>query len=221
MRGGVSEYPAIVIPKDTTCVCSQDWGFNAPGVILWWCALPDGHWHIAQEYRSQYTSAEDVAKEWKTRTRSLGVAKVSYVAADPSMWAKTGHGKGESIAETLQRFGMPMVRSDNDRKNGWQRCHELLRLAPDGVPWVTVDATCTYGLRSLPAQVSDKTDPDDVDTGGDDHWVDAFRYGAMSRLIRGGRTTRMTAVAPYLSMGWVKAQQARESSGLLARRRSA
>jgi hypothetical protein len=98
------------------------------------------------------------------------------------MWAKTGHGKGESIAETLSRLRLPMKRGDNDRKNGWQRCHELLRIDPaTGTPWVTVDVTCSYGLRAMPAQVSDKRDPDDIDTTGDDHWPDAFRYGAMSR----------------------------------------
>jgi hypothetical protein len=101
---------------------------------------------------------------------------------------------GESIAETLQRHGLPMLKGDNDRKNGWQRCHELLRMAPDGRPWLTVDVSCTYGLRSLPAQMSDKRDPDDVNTGGDDHWVDAWRYGAMSRFV-GGKQKAATGAA--------------------------
>lgn len=196
-------------------MCSCDWGFNAPGVILWWAALGDGHWHVAREYKFQQTSAEDVARAWKQRCREYGV-KPLYVAADPSMWAKTGHGKGESIAETLSRFGLPMLKGDNDRKNGWQRCHELFRLAPDGVPWVTIDVSCTYGLRSVPAQVSDDTDPDDIDTGGDDHWVDAFRYGAMSRLIRGG-VKAQKAKAPYMSMGWLR-QRGETAAGLLSRR---
>ena len=209
----------IVIPRDTTWICSADWGFNSPGVILWWAACGDGHWHIAREYKFQYTSAEDVAKEWKKRNKVLGLTRVLYVVADPSMWAKTGHGKGESIAETLQRFGLPMLKGDNDRKNGWQRCHELLREAPDGRPWLTVDVSCTYGLRSLPAQMSDKVDPDDVETRGDDHWVDAWRYGAMSRLIQSRKTPKPVRY-PEMSLGAIKAMTARESSGLLARRRA-
>jgi len=184
----------------------MDWGFNAPGVCLWWAAVGDGHWHIAHEYKFQQTSVESVAREWHARNKRMGLKKVQYVAADPSMWAKTGHGKGESIAETLLRFGLPMLRG-----------HELLRDAPDGRPWLTVDVSCTYGLRSLPAQVSDKKDPDDIDTGGDDHWVDAWRYGAMSRLIY-GRTVKKTVVAPPMSLGWIKQQTAaRDSLGPLAR----
>lgn len=210
------DYRQLTIPRETTWVCSMDWGFNAPGVCLWWAAVGDGHWHIAHEYKFQYTSVEDVAKEWKKCCKQLRLPRVVYVAADPSMWAKTGHGKGESIAETLQRFGLPMLKGDNDRKNGWQRCHELLRMAPDGWPWLTVDSTCTYGLRSLPAQVSDKKDPDDIDTGGDDHWVDAWRYGAMSRLIRGIVHKAKATPKPW-SLGWLKSQ-ATMSPGLLARR---
>lgn len=206
----------IVIPRDTSWFCSCDWGFNAPGVILWWAHVGDNHWHIVRELKFQHETADTVAQRWKAVMRELGLKRVAYVAADPSMWAKTGHGRGESIAETLQRHGLPMTKGDNDRKNGWQRCHEQLRLAPDGLPWLTVDASCTYGLRSLPAQVSDKKDPDDVDTGGDDHWVDAWRYGAMSRFVAGrGKPTKKPA--PYMSLGWVKQQAAQAAVGILAR----
>jgi len=149
--------------------------------------------------------------------RELELKKVAYVVADPSMWAKTGHGRGESIAETLMRHGLPMLKGDNDRKNGWQRCHELLRLAPDGLPWLTVDASCRYGLRSLPAQMSDKKDPDDIDTGGDDHWVDAWRYGAMSRFVVSSLKASKPR-APEGSYGWFKQQGAtNEQTGILSR----
>ena len=189
-----SDVVTLRIPKATSWFCSMDWGFNAPGVCLWWAHVGDNHWHIVRELKFQQQTADDVAEKWHQVNDRLGLKRgaVAYVAGDPSMWAKTGHGRGESIAETLLRHGVPMLRGDNDRKNGWQRCHELLRLAPDGRPWLTVDVSCAYGLRSLPAQVSDKRDPDDIDTGGDDHWVDAWRYGAMSRFVArvGGAQTK-------------------------------
>lgn len=171
------------VPRDVEWFCSMDWGYNAPGVILWWACLPDGHYHIAKELKFQYDPAESVAQKWRHVNRELGLSarQVRYIAADPSMWAKTGHGRGESIAETLLRLGLPMRRSDNDRKLGWQRCHEMFREAPDGTPWLTIDARCRYGVRTLPAQVQDKNNPDDLDTSKDDHWCDAKRYGAMSR----------------------------------------
>lgn len=182
----------ILVPKHLEWFGSCDWGYNAPGVMLWWVCLTDGHYHIAQEYRHQYRTADEVAASWHQITRELGKPRIRYVAGDPSMWAKTGHGRGESIAETLIRHRLPMRKGDNDRKNGWQRCHQLLQRDGEGVPWVTIDARCTYGLRSVPALVSDPTDPDDVDTTGDDHWGDAFRYGAMSRPS----PTRLVVPAP-------------------------
>ena len=206
----------IVVPRETSWFCSMDWGFNAPGVILWWAHIGDNHWHIVRELKFSQQSAETVAGAWKKVNREIGIRRVQYVAADPSMWAKTGHGKGESIAETLLRHGLPMLKGDNDRKNGWQRCHELLRKAPDGWPWLTVDASCTYGLRSLPAQVSDKKDPDDLDTGGDDHWVDAWRYGAMSRFMARNSAGSQRR-PPEGSLGYYK-QAAQQAPGLLSRR---
>ncbi len=170
------------IPRGIEWFCSQDWGYNAPGVIGWWACLADGHYHIAREQKFQGRTVEAVAHAWHELRKELKIERVRYVVADPSMWAKTGHGKGESIAETQSRLRMPMRRGDNDRKNGWQRCHELFRLDPaTGTPWLTVDSSCTYGCRSIPAQVSDDKDPDDIDTHGDDHWADMLRYGAMSR----------------------------------------
>lgn len=207
----------IGIARETDWFCSMDWGFNAPGVLLWWAHVGDRHWHIVRELKFQQDTADTVAAKWKAMNKSLRISRVQYVAADPSMWAHTGHGKGESIAETLQRHGLPMVKGDNDRKNGWQRCHELLRLAPDGLPWLTVDVSCTYGLRSLPAQMSAKTDPDDVNTSGDDHWVDAWRYGAMSRFVARDRKGGRAPVKVGTLAHW-KQMTAEPAGGVLARR---
>ena len=177
----------FALPKDLEYFGSMDWGFNSPGVMLWWACLPDGHYHIAREYKFQGDSAEVVAKTIKTITNEeLRIKRLRYIACDPSMKSKTGHGKGESIMETLQCYGLPMRPSDNDRKNGWQRCHELLRMAPDGTPWLTVDERCTYGRRTIPAQLQDEKDPDDLDTKGDDHWC----------LVAGTRVTTERGEVP-------------------------
>jgi hypothetical protein len=133
------------------------------------------------EYKFQQESVETVGREIKKQTKALGIKSLRYVACDPAMKQHTGAGKGESIFETLRRLSLPMRASDNNRFNGWQRCHELLREDGTGQPWLTVDPGCAYFLRTLPAQVQDDHDPDDLDSSGDDHAVDAWRYGAMSR----------------------------------------
>lgn len=163
------------------CFGAMDWGYNAPGCFGLWLCLPDGHYHIRKELKFQRKNAPEVAVEIKALLKNLGVGRLRYLVADPAMWQHTGAGRGEAIAETLARLGLPMKRGDNDRFNGWQRCHELFRLAPDGTPWLTVDEDCRYLRRTIPAAVSDKADLDDVDTKIDDHGLDMMRYGAMSR----------------------------------------
>ena len=179
------------IPPTVEWFGSMDWGYNAPGVMLWWACLPDGHYHVAAEYKFQGASAETVAQTIQTRTQELGIPRLRYIACDPSMKAKTGHGRGESIMETLQRLRLPMRASDNDRVNGWTRLHELFRPDAAGIPWLTVSPACRYGRRTIPAMIMAKTDAEDLDTTKDDHWVDAARYGAASRPS----PTRLT-VAP-------------------------
>lgn len=197
---------------------SMDWGFSSPGCVLWWACLPDGHYHIVAEYKFRETSAEEVAQQIQHRTRTLGLGRLRYVVCDPAMKARTGAGRGEAIFETLVRYGLPMRPGDNDRMNGWARCRELLRAAPDGRPWLTVASDCAYGRRTIPAMVIDPKDPEDLDTRTDDHWVDAWRYGAMSRPS----PTRPRAVrddtAPPNSWGWWRRWHHRQEqpTGVLA-----
>lgn len=176
----------------------MDWGRNAPGCVLWWVCLLDGHYHIVHEFKFQGMDAEPVATEITKRNKALGFKRLRYVACDPSMKAKTGHGRGESIMETLQRKGLPMRKGDNDRRNGWARVHELLSLAPDGIPWLTVEPTCKYLIRSMASAISDPKDPEDVDTRTDDHALDALRYGAMSRPSPTSRAIQNTIQAGTL-----------------------
>lgn len=200
----------IAIPRDTTFFGSADWGYNSPGCFLLWAHVGDNKWHIVRELKHQRESTEVVANRWKAILKNLGVKRVAYIAADPSIWTN----EGESIGENLIRHGLPMIKSDNDRRSGWQRVHELLRLAPDGYPWLTVDRSCSYLIRTIPAQQSDKHDPDDVDTHGDDHGVDALRYGAMSRFVASRKSKKVQP--PYMSMGWMK-QQGAMRTGILSR----
>lgn len=199
------------------CFGSLDFGFNAPGCFLLWLALPDGHYHIWRELKFQRTPVADVGVDIQARVKALGL-KLDYLAADPACWQHTGAGKGEAIGETLQRIGLPMRKGDNNRKNGWQRVHELLRPAPDGVPWLTIetDPHCKYLRRTLAGAVSDKVDADDVDTHSDDHALDALRYGAMSRPPIGRTIVQQAQNVPW-TLGWLK-QQAQTPRGLLAGR---
>jgi hypothetical protein len=177
------------LPPDLEYFCSMDWGYHAPGVILWWAALPEHRLHIVREWKFKGLADEEIAAGYHARTKRYGFRRIRYVAGDPSMWIRDGRNatRGQSRAETFTRARMPMKKAENAREDGWARVHSLLRVPTDdegrviGAPLLTVDESCAYLRRSLPALVSDKLNADDVDTKGDDHGGDAVRYGAMSR----------------------------------------
>jgi len=217
-RNGLPWHVSVLpVASDVEHFASMDWGYNAPGVVLWWACLPDGRYHLVRELKFQGDSAEVVGKKIRDVNAALGIRKsLRYIACDPAMWQKTGAGKGEAIAETLLRMQLPVRKSDNDRFNGWLRVHEVLRAKDEGAPWLTIDPGCRYLIRTLPAMVQDKNDPDDLDSSKDDHAVDALRYGAMSRP-RPTVFVEKKELVPN-SLPWLRQQheRAQRGSGVLA-----
>jgi len=193
---------------------SMDWGYNSPGVVLWWAVLPDGYYHIAYEWKFREQTADEVATRITEITRFLGIERLQYIACDPAMKGRTGAGKGESIFETLLRRRLPMRASDNDRFNGWARVHQFLRESPQGRPWLTVAPICGYGRRTMPALLQDRNNPDDLDTTKDDHWADALRYGAMARPAP-FRMEQAEGPPPFLSLAAARLREQRPR-GVLA-----
>jgi hypothetical protein len=202
------------IPRDTFWFCSGDWGSNAPGAIHWWFDVGDGHWHIGMELKFQAKSVETVAGEWHEMNRVAGLRlNCAGFVLDPACWTNAS----DSIANAFQKYRLPALKANNDRKNGWQRTHELLRLAPDGKPWLTIDRyRCPYLVRTLPAATSHATDPDDLDMS-DDHALDSLRYGAMSgfvtRRLASARKTHAVGTFGYYKQGAEPAP-----AGILGRR---
>lgn len=176
------------IPKDIEYVGGMDWGHLEPGCLGWAACLPQHRIHLLREWKFRELADEEIALGYHKRTKDLGVT-VRYVAADPSMWIRDGRNahRGQSRAETLIRAGMPLRRAENAREDGWSRLHSLLRVPRNdagevcGEPLLTIDETCVYLRRTIPAAQSDKTNADDVNTKGDDHGLDMLRYLAMSR----------------------------------------
>lgn len=178
----------LYLPRSLTYVCAMDWGHLEPGCIGWAALLPQHRIHVVREWKFTGLVDEDIAAGWHKRTKELKV-KPLYIAGDPSMWIRDGRNsaRGQSRAETFIRAGMPLRKAENARVDGWSRLHSFLRVPMDddgtvtGDPLLTIDESCVYLRRTIPAQQSDKTDPDDVNTKGDDHGCDMLRYLVMSR----------------------------------------
>jgi hypothetical protein len=103
------------------------------------------------------------------------------------------------------------------RDIGWQRFRHWLKDAPDGIPWLTVSPECPYTARTIPALISDKHKPEDVDSDGEDHAADALRYFVMSRPPIGEQAVKREAPKPG-TFGYYKQLGQETVTGLLARR---
>lgn len=183
-----------VLPIPPGCKIERwvDWGYDPHyGMCLWVACLPNGRLYVFYEWKFNGATAKQklVASEVAARIRTLTLdevlplvksRRISKTLADPSMWAGDGH-SGEDYAETFARAGVQMLQADNDRVMGWGRMRHWLRDAPDGAPWLMFHPRCVTTTRTIPALVRDKSDPDDIDTNGEDHPADTVRYGVMGR----------------------------------------
>lgn len=183
-------------PSRVTWFRSLDWGRVSPGCCLWWAVLPEHHYHIAAELKFQGLSPAQVGAAILEQDARLGIDRVLYTAADPAIFIGL-QDDGESIADDLRKAGVPCRdRISNDRVNGWARVDSLLCDDPLGNPWLTIDPSCRYLTRTFPIQQKSKTNPEDIDTTGDDHGVDScFEAGTMILTDRGPRRIEKITLA--------------------------
>lgn len=164
---------------------SMDWGYQSPACVLWWEVTPSGRVFIYRELYLTRHSPKELAQA--ICDASPGSERYTALWAPPEIWGKEIEldGGGEPIQKLMSevfqklRRDIVMQKANNARVPGWQKCREYLRLAPDGKPWVQFSPSCENSIRTIPMMIHDEVKPEDLDTDGEDHAADAFRYGAV------------------------------------------
>jgi hypothetical protein len=78
-------------------------------------------------------------------------------------------------------------RADNKRipqrgaMGGWDQMRARLVGDDEGRAMIVCFSTCTDSIRTIPALQHDPDRPEDLDTDGEDHAADEWRYACMSR----------------------------------------
>lgn len=173
---------------------SFDWGSAKPFSVGWWAVsdgeIPEFPRGALIRYREWYGStspnvglkmtAEQVADGIREREQEDGQI---YGVADPAIFAEDG---GPSIAERMNRRGVNFRPADNKRVSrlgamgGWDQMRQRM-IGEDGRPMIYTFSTCTDSIRTIPALQHDTGRPEDLDTNGEDHAADEWRYACMSR----------------------------------------
>ena len=174
---------------------SFDWGFNKPFSAGYYTIDYDGViYRIAEFYGVQRMGGESIPdtglrwapdkvfKEMKKFEDSHPYLKGKEITgvADPALWkAETGI----SFAETAMNNGIYFRQADNARVDGWMQCHYRLQFDEMGYSRFYVFNTCTDFIRTIPTLQYDEHNNEDLDTKGEDHIADEWRYMLMSRPV--------------------------------------
>ncbi len=182
---------------------SMDWGSARPFSVGWWAMVgetfrtPDGHTlprGYMLRYREWYgASAPNVGLKMHAEEVGAGIwareqkdPKMAYGVLDPAAFSQDG---GPSIAERIYKGSGSKItfrRADNKRvraagaMGGWDQMRGRL-IGEDGLPMIGCFSTCVDSIRTLPAMQHDINNIEDMDSDGEDHAADEWRYACMSR----------------------------------------
>jgi len=189
------------IPDDWKKFCALDYGYTAPSSLGWYAVAPDGTLYRYKEFYGSGQTGSKLGERFVENTNPT--EKIQYIVADPAFWAKRG--EDDNALSGAEKFELrvkellksidknpynpvvvppALIKANNDRINGWLEVHEWLKpIEIDGkiTARFQVFNTCTEFLRTFPSLIHDERNPEDVDTDGEDHTGDEFRYSVMSR----------------------------------------
>jgi len=187
---------------------SFDYGYAQPASVGWYklfakCPVCGGDHPLLVRHRELYSEGytyEGLAEKILAMTPADETP--AYAVADPAIWGDVQHHlakaykpkadekKGESGGEMMTRLFLPrfpLYRADNSRIIGWGRVREYLKLIPTQAGGfctkTMVTDNCRHFLRTIPGLIHDTEHVEDVDTAGEDHPADEWRYAHMSRPI--------------------------------------
>lgn len=178
-------------PKGWTICRSYDFGYNKPFSCAWWAVDYEGViYRILELYGCTRTPNEGL--KWAPDRQFAEIARIErehpWLAgrritgvADPAIWDAS---HGVSIAEEAARKGVLFTPGDHERIPGWMQCHYRLRFDDNGYPMMYVFSSCAGFRRTIPGLMYDEHKVEDLDTDGEDHIADEWRYMCMSRPIK-------------------------------------
>ena len=174
-----------------------DWGSYRPFSVGWYALDEDGTMIRFKElYGVQKSGNDSLANQgvgWPSEkifrkiyeienTHPYLKGKEIIGIADKAIFAKES--TGISIADTAMECGVYFTPSDSTRLAGWEQCQIRLQFNQQGRPRFYVTTDCPEFIRTIPTLMHDKHDAEVVDSQGEDHIADEWRYVAMRNLVK-------------------------------------
>ncbi len=176
-----------------------DWGYRTSGCFVLFGVGPDGDHTVRWDWPFRELEALSAGRELGERLMGKGLPVPQIIGCDSAMTAVTDGGPTvlelfqSGLKESLGKQTPPCVPSPKGRGSiaaGTQMLHGLLRwpeekepadLKPWERPRLTFHPEALYLLRTIQVIAIDPKDPEAYDSNGEDHGLDALRYGLMMR----------------------------------------
>ena len=169
---------------------SYDFGYAKPFSCAWWAIDHDGTMYRIMELYG-CTQNPDEGVKWTPDQQFERIAQIEREhpwfkgrqiegIADPAIWDAS---RGESIADTADKYGVYFTPGDHERLAGWMQCHYRLQFDENGYARCYIFDNCKGFIRTIPLLMYDEHKPEDLDTKMEDHIADEWRYMCMSRPV--------------------------------------
>lgn len=180
------------IPGNSRWYMTFDWGYGRPFSTGWWTQQENKVVRAYEWYGWTGTPNEglrltdsEVAEGILTREARWGINSSSVTRwGGRDCFNKKpnylGGGQGPSTADVFRSHGINIRPGDDDRHKKLAAFHNRLRITDDG-PGMVVFKTCEQFIRTIPALVVDRNDPEDIDTDCEDHVYDEACHIVMAK----------------------------------------
>ncbi|SHI11418.1 phage terminase large subunit [Sporobacter termitidis DSM 10068] len=161
----------------------------------WFAQDESGRSFMYRELKAPNLIVSEAAK--LIRSRTLPEESIAVTFAPPDMWSRQKD-SGKTMAELFMLSGVPIVRADNSRVQGWLQVKEALAPRADGGPSLLFFKNCTETTGAMEAILTDEKNPNDCATEPHDitHLPDAVRYYCVSRTLKTEREAPGAARIP-------------------------
>lgn len=149
---------------------------------LWIACDYAGRYYVYREFAESKLIVSDAARAALFATPAS--ERIEYTIAPPDMWS-TQKDTGKTMAQIFAESGLPPVKANNSRVQGWLALKELLKPMADGRPGLVVFESCKGLIDDLMAIQHDEKNPSDCAKNPHEitHRPDALRYFAQLRTL--------------------------------------
>ncbi len=207
-----------IIPKGDFIkrrIVAVDYGYSAPSCALWLAQDTQDNVICYRELYETGLTYEMLAKKIQEMTTEDEDCRP--VIVDPAIVAKPSEETGTSGGDILKKAGLKVKGADNARLKGWMTVRNYLRTFKDPntnelTAKLKISSNCANLIRTLPEQIHDDTNVEDLYTKGEDHAVDTVRYGLVELSVGNASLSEVREVNKKLQKGETQAESTKTSS---------